>query len=738
MNCQFRRGVCFLLALFLAGRALAAELYVSPTGNDANPGTQSQPLATLRGARDAIRSIKQRAGLPPDGINVNLAPGTYRLTQTFELNDADSGQETARITYRAAAAHDVFIIGGIDIPPASVTPVTDPAILDRLPPASRGKVVQVNLKALGVTDFGPIGPRGYDRPITPAPLEVFINDQPLTLARWPNAGEAPIPIGQVLDKGSVPRNGDFSNRGATFTYDTDRPARWQSASDIWISGLFNNGYADDMLAVAKIDIDKKTITTAGPHMYGFSTGKPWNTWFASNLLEEIDQPGEFYADSHTGILYFLPPSPLENAHIQISTLNGPMVAMESASFITFERLTFECSRGIGIYIERGRSNLIAGCTLRNLGLMAVCIGQGVTPDPQGRHEYTGQPVSRTVGSLETHMYANTAFNRQAGVDQRVQSCDIYNTGAGGISLGGGDRKTLTPAANAVVNCDIHNFNRWYRSYCAGVNIDGVGNIVQHCHIYDCPSSAIYLHGNDHIIEYNQVDHALIDANDMGAFYMGRNPSEQGNILRYNFFHDCGNSHGATYVFHLDDGTCGTKIIGNIVDASDHICDVNGGYDNQFINNIFIDNRNSAPAHAGIRAGYDAKKWATFIHTPLQQSRLHGDVDITGPLYSSRYPDLATLEQAQPPTPRRNQVWQNVAVRSGSLTNPRPNENPDGNDMRDNLQTNDDPGFVDASHLNFALRPDSVVYQKIPGFQPIPFDQIGLQPDEYRALPSAKK
>src|SRR5271156_6086374 len=157
MNCQFRRGVCFLLALFLAGRALAAELYVSPTGNDANPGTQSQPLATLRGARDAIRSIKQRAGLPPDGINVNLAPGTYRLTQTFELNDADSGQETARITYRAAAAHDVFIIGGIDIPPASVTPVTDPAILDRLPPASRGKVVQVNLKALGVTDFGPIG-----------------------------------------------------------------------------------------------------------------------------------------------------------------------------------------------------------------------------------------------------------------------------------------------------------------------------------------------------------------------------------------------------------------------------------------------------------------------------------------------------------------------------------------------------------------------------------------------------
>ncbi len=54
---------------------------------------------------------------------------------------------------------------------------------------------------------------------------------------------------------------------------------------------------------------------------------------------------------------------------------------------------------------------------------------------------------------------------------------------------------------------------------------------------------------------------------------------------------------------------------------------------------------------------------------------------------------------------------------------------------DNLVTAQDPGFVDVAHGNLALKPDSVVFKKIPGFDPIPFEKIGLFKDEYRrALP----
>ena len=38
--------------------ALADTLYVSPSGDDANPGTEDRPFATLQRARDEIRRIK--------------------------------------------------------------------------------------------------------------------------------------------------------------------------------------------------------------------------------------------------------------------------------------------------------------------------------------------------------------------------------------------------------------------------------------------------------------------------------------------------------------------------------------------------------------------------------------------------------------------------------------------------------------------------------------------------------
>jgi len=47
-------------------------------------------------------------------------------------------------------------------------------------------------------------------------------------------------------------------------------------------------------------------------------------------------------------------------------------------------------------------------------------------------------------------------------------------------------------------------------------------------------------------------------------------------------------------------------------------------------------------------------------------------------------------------------------------------------LRDNFETRDDPGFVDAAKGDFRLRDDSIVYKKIPGFEKIPFEKIGLE------------
>ena len=198
-----KRSSSLLFVAILAMSAFAAaDYHVAPTGSDANPGTADQPFATLEKARDAARTVK--------GAKVILAPGSYRRTKPFELDSRDSGT-----IYQGQPG--ARIVGSVAIPPARVKPVTDPAILDRLVPEVRGQVLEVDLTALGISDFGDIGPRGFRRPYIPAPLELFIDDEPLSMARWPNPGQPGIPIGKVLDKGPVTRNGESPAAAASLS-----------------------------------------------------------------------------------------------------------------------------------------------------------------------------------------------------------------------------------------------------------------------------------------------------------------------------------------------------------------------------------------------------------------------------------------------------------------------------------------------------------------------------------------
>src|SRR6185437_967855 len=118
-------------------------------------------------------------------------------------------------------------------------------------------------------------------------------------------------------------------------------------------------------------------------------------------------------------------------------------------------------------------------------------------------------------------------------------CSIYNTGAEGISLSGGDRKTLTPARNFATDNDIHDVGRWTVQNHPAISIDGVGNRIAHNFLHDCKHCAIMFWGNDHVMEYNEIARCVTDSSDAGAIYSGRDPSARGNAIRYNFIHDIG-------------------------------------------------------------------------------------------------------------------------------------------------------------------------------------------------------
>ena len=108
-----------VLSLFAVQCAEAATLYVSPHGNDqwsgrlAKPNKEKTdgPLASLTGARDAIRQLKSKGPLTAP-VLVNVAAGTYTLAEPFILTPEDSGTKECPIIYEAAAGARSVFTGG--------------------------------------------------------------------------------------------------------------------------------------------------------------------------------------------------------------------------------------------------------------------------------------------------------------------------------------------------------------------------------------------------------------------------------------------------------------------------------------------------------------------------------------------------------------------------------------------------------------------------------------------------
>lgn len=703
---KYLLGACCMFLTYSA--AAQQKIYVSTKGADNAAGTVAKPLKTLSAAM-LLANQQARTG-KVKAMQILLGEGTYFIDTTIEITEKNW---QANIPLTIQASGHVIIHGGRILPANALKPLKDTA---RFIPAMRNKIKQVNLQEAGIANIGKLRPVGFSRAFGPAWMEAFFNGKPGRLARWPN--DSTVMIGKLIDSGAVPRNGDYTIRGGKFTYEgTDRPSRWKSPATTWIFGYFMWGYADDAVPLKSINTETKTITTVLPTMYGFGTGKPWRAWYAYNLPEEIDLPGEYYVDTDTRTLYCLPPDTLKQ--LELSVLEEPMLAIEGVSNVRIEGIHFTCSRGMGIYMERTQGVRINNCTFSNLGMMAVNMGKGTYAENEHVHAQSGTPKSRIVGTIIQHIYANSTFDREAGTDNGIENCVIFQTGAGGIFLSGGNRLTLEPGRSFVRNCKISNYNRIERSYRPGIWMIGVGNLIANCEIFDAPASAIFMHGNDHIVEYNNIHNVAMEVDDMGAVYFGRNPSEQGIIVRYNYLHHIGGKHKTMAVYH-DDGACGMQVYGNVFYKAATVAGfIGGGMDNTYTNNIFIDQKYAS--HIDDRL----KSWASAMLLPngLYRERLDL-VNYTQPPYATKYPHLKNYFEDDPAMPKRNTFSNNLLVNVFKRTEGHEEWLPF---TKDNLDVKHDPGFINYAGEDFRLKKDAEVWKQLPGFKQIPFEKIGYRP-----------
>ena len=588
------------------------------------------------------------AGLPAGGIAVLIETGNYERTSSFALAATDVGTATAPIVYRAAPGASVRILGGRSLDPANFVPVPSAsAAYARLDATVHDQVMQIDLKALGITDYGTLQRRGFCASGNNAAMELSFDGVPLQLARWPDTTDNEVPTGletasQIQLFGTVTPDvtGTWAKEGTEdgvsafarqglvggkqyhlYRYQWDYNGSHYQA---WFITTGTTGYPADtdpwwylyaqnlgtfdpsagaignVLArnPAWINHGYATIAKADSDTLFTYNGDRPSRWVGASDLWLHGFFKYDWADCHTA-------ATLDTAttHLSIATVPGYGIADGQPWYAEnlLEELTvpgeYYIDRSAGVLYFLPPATPLAGhrlvVSMLSTPVVSIDGAQYVTLDGITVESSRGALVSVQGGAevVLSHvrlLAAGTDAAQIAGVHNGISSCEISGPGAGGVALSGGDRKSLTHGQNYVEYCRIHDFSRFEYMYNPAVSLDGCGQRASHNLINSAPHSGILYGGNEHLIELNELHHVCQQTSDAGAIYAGRDWGARGNQIQYNYLHDISSvfqGYGVHGIY-LDDCLSGIQVLGNVLyNISGHGILHGGGRDNLMVNNV---------------------------------------------------------------------------------------------------------------------------------------------------------
>lgn len=733
--------------------ASSAALYVATNGSESGDGSENAPFATIAQAKDAVRSMIASNALPAGGVTVYLRGGTYYVDQGMDFTAADSGREGSYIHYTAYPGEDVTISGQIPIQKDWFKPADAAAKKVMLDSKAADKVLMVDLKEHGITDYGELSTRGYHyfNKGRYAQAELIVNDENQTLARYPNSGSISVPSDKV----------DAESFG--FTYSDERISKWKDAKDGYIVGTISINYENNTYPIEKIDTAKKLLTIKEGRINTYYT----NGWFfGQNLLEELDTEGEYYIDRDNGVLYYYPPSDFStgNYDVALSMLKKPIFNLNGASYIKVSNLTMKGGRG---YALIGTS---AGYSIPSFKDWMISRGA----DLSGANFNKSSSSSVYIADIDKYTDAQTFpghvwdgfVDEGAGVNHiEVKNCNIFNFGSGAIVMNGnnvhlennhikntggtalylrgGDLETLTPSENTIINNRIHRVGYLQKAYVPAIAMHGVGIHVAYNDIYDAPHCIFNYHGNEHIIEYNRIHDAVKECLDMDAIYTRNEymPQWRGNIIRNNYIYNLG-------IFPVGEYKKQLNVSGIRTDNYGHALQI---YDNVFANigteganNVIAvtaqGNRNMIKGNLFVDCSATFLGWNTY--TPgatwdMTKQEEKERVELAEkyaaiPIFAEKYPELANFKNEYYKSVATNEFDNNVVVNlKFNLSQTNGAVNPQSTrgaieliNGKNNYVVNSDPGFTDYAKGDYSLLTDSDVFQNIPDFKNPEMSKMG--------------
>jgi hypothetical protein len=589
-----------------AGASSSGDVFVSPTGNDSNPGTQAEPVRTPQRAQQLVRALN--ANMSRD-VTVVLADGFYRLSRPLTLTSADSGTNGHNVVWTADAGARPVFAGSVPI--TGWTPMSSgsPIFVAQAPTGLATRQLYVN------------GTRA-DRAHGALPNSLTGQDSTgysgggTTMGGWRNPSGAKPQLEFVYNGGlgawTEPRCPVASISGAAVAM----------AQPCWSNSTTRACCFSDPKHRAYNLVGRSSITE-----------QPTKVENAFQFLS-ASTPGQWFLDQGDSKLYYVPRSGenMATADVEAPVLeklvDGNGTASTPVRNIVFNGIQFSYATWLGPQFHgQGSSDGFSEIQANYQVTGATgAARQGLCDVPPAGHHgdcpygaWTQEPANVSLTFDQNISFTNNAFVHLGGAGlglgdgtqhALVKGNVVTDTSGSGIQLGNVDMPTATGGSQTADNtvADNHVFNV-PAEYHGGIGID-VG--------YAANSTIVH----------NQVDHTAYTAISIG---WGGWPDKEAETPRPNFTHD--NSISNNLIFNhmsqLNDGgaiytqgltgsslTNGEKVRGNLIHdqiGAGHLVYTDNGctFESILGNGIY----NTGPANAWGGSHHDYLPGASTTNDP---------------------------------------------------------------------------------------------------------------------------